>query len=141
MSTIIEVAAKIVHDAGLAVIGTNVFYGRMMEYPDLSVCFYEYAGSPSEETMTPGIGIIDKPGLQVKIRGNKEGFAAALALAHSIRDVLGAQGEATITPTLPAAGTAVKVMRIQSNGMPMQAGYDHNDRPELILNFSCWIAR
>lgn len=99
--------------------------GYMPDEPDNVVGLFEYGGEPSELTMGDGDPVIERPGLQVRVRDMD--YQQARAVIGSIIAVL--HGATSLT-----AGDGYLLIR--ANQSPASIGRDANNRSELVVNFS-----
>ena len=74
---------------------------------------------------------IDRPLIQVICRSDRSDYPAARDKAESIRYLLGAVTEQTLS--------GVHVMRIESQGSIVPMGEDDNQRPMVSVNFECMV--
>lgn len=111
--------------------GWGLAKGWMPPEPDRVIALFEYAGSPPQNAAP-----LDRPGLQVRLRGDKQqvsgAYAAARAQIERIRESLHAVGAEVIAP-------AVRAVVATQSVFPL--GLDDNHRIEFACNFECWISR
>lgn len=107
-------------------VGTDIFKGFMPDQPDNMVVLFEYAGEPMELTMGEGDAIIERPGLQVRVR-NKS-YSAARAKIESVVGALHGLANETLG--------GKRYLLISANQSPESIGLDANNRSELVVNFS-----
>lgn len=105
--------------------------GWMPPTPDHIVALFEYAGGPPQNAAA-----LDRPGLQIRVRGDKQSVAGAYAAARlhieRVRQSLHASVAETIAP-------GVRAVVATQSAFPL--GLDDNDRIEFVCNFECWISR
>lgn len=103
----------------------NLHVGHMPESPpapDNCVCVYDQPGEKPESGY-----IYHKPGLQVKVRGDKGAYKSAHQLCQEIRDVLHDLHGVTIN------GARYICIWAESDIMPL--GPDERHRPSFTINF------
>lgn len=101
---------------------TDLFYAKMEESPDACVCIYDTPGFPPDPYQT-----YERPTIQVRIRGAKNGYDAAHLRGQAIRDLLnGLNGETWNT------GRYIGIWAMGDVGFVY---YDDNDRPVFSVNF------
>ena len=115
--------AEYLEDKGIGTVGTNIFAGQMPDTPDICVAVLAYAGQPPDEVSED----MEYPGLQVMVRGEKNGFSAAMTKAYAVLNALHGVTDTTIETHY--------YYRISASQSPAQAGFDKNDRPLLVINF------
>jgi hypothetical protein len=131
--TILEVVGSYIDTNTAALIaGTNLFYGKMPETPDLCVAVYEYTGTPPHETMGSSAFVIDRPSIQVVVRAGRDDYPSARNLAQDLRILLAAVTDTTIS--------GLRVLRLASTGSVVSLGTDDLDRPRIAFNLDCFVA-
>lgn len=121
--------------AGLGIQQTNeaadwmMRIGYMQASPDRSVCVYTAGGQAPETGMPAGY-----PNFQIKVRGNKDDYAAVEAMETAIYRFLHA-GNAPVQ----FGATWVYCYAIQSAPLPL--GQDENRRPALCRNYRTMVVR
>lgn len=123
MSMVQDIAEEL-EDEEVGTVGTNIFCGRMPDDPDICIGVFQYGGQPIDEVTED----MEFPGLQVVIRGAKNGFDAGMTMAEAVRAALHGITDTTLTTTY--------YYRISANQSPEQMGLDANDRPLFVINFS-----
>lgn len=114
-------------DASDAALGlefaTNLFVGEMPESPNECVCIYDTGGFDPAS--------IDEryeyPTIEIMIRGERMGYAAAWSLAQDIKDVLHKLHNETWDST--------RYIGIWGVGDINCIGYDQSQRPLFSINF------
>lgn len=118
-----DVVQMLAADSGLALTETvDLFASRLPASPDFCVAVYDYAG----EEKLHGLDYW-RPRVQVKVRGDIDGYAAAYAVAEGIRDVLDAVGMLEFN--------GAYYVGIWSLHDPAALPYDDKGRPILVMNF------
>jgi hypothetical protein len=102
---------------------TDLFVSEMPPTPDLCVCIYDTPG----ESPNPDYNY-EKPGVQVRIRGNKGSYEEAYNLAQDIRDFLNGKHNEEIN--------GARYIGIWAEGDIFFVAYDENHRPLLTINFN-----
>lgn len=103
------------------------FQSTMPPEPAQAIALFETSGHPPGTRQK-----LDRPGLQVRVRGAQAGYPAAAAKIKAIRLALhGFSGTigATYYPWIKATGS------------PGSLGYDPNGRPELVCSFDVGESR
>lgn len=131
MSTFLESVGDYLQSQSQGTLGTNIFLGVMPESPDACVCVYEGPGIAPIETMGSAAFAVDQPGLQVISRGARGDYPGARNKARTIRGLLAAITETTIS--------GIHIMRISADGSLLPMGEDQNGRPMISMNFSCAV--
>ncbi len=90
--------------------------------PDAVVTCYDTGGWDPAVNM-----LLDEPTVEVRVRGPREGYQEAYAVALWVRDALHAYGPASVGGT--------RYLAIQAVGEPTSLGYDNSRRPSFSLNF------
>lgn len=111
--------------------GWTLASGWMPPTPDHVVALFEYSGGPPQNAAP-----LDRPGLQIRVRGDKQSVTGAYTAARlqieRIRQSLHASGAEVIAPNVRAIVATQSVFPL---------GLDDNDRIEFACNFECWISR
>jgi len=105
--------------------GTDLFIGQEPNSPDKCVTVYDRPGLPPEVIDV----VYDKPGFMVRVRGEKNDYAGAYAIAQSIKTYLHKITDTTINST--------RYIQILVTGDVNFVKYDTNNRPVFTLNFLC----
>lgn len=134
MSTLLEnvatfLAAAIPPSAtgGLAQ-GVNLFIGRLpAEAPDAAVVVHQYEGQSPLFTMGASVSALERPKIQVMVRGGIEDYPGAYSTAVAVRNALG--GFQSPSASMPG------VIRIEPLGTPNPTGFDQVNRPRFTVNF------
>lgn len=100
----------------------------MPSTPDKVVVLYETPGDPPDVDESGAVEY-DEPGLQVRVRGEVDDYAAA---RNKIQDVFEALHENE--PTAMTGETIIVYLYATQSG-PLPMGKDSNNRPELVWNF------
>lgn len=129
--TILEAIADLVDAQTSLTLGSNLFIGRFPDDPDLAACVYEYEGAVPVETFRDGGWSLDMPRLQVVTRASREDYPTARDLAITIRSVVGAVVDQTLS--------GVTVLRVQALGSPMPLGLDAHNRPRFSVNYQATV--
>lgn len=105
---------------------TGVYKGFMPDTPDNLVALFEYAGEPMELTMGGEDSVLERPGLQVRVRDTS--YPAGRAKIGQIVDILHGLSEVVVNGT--------RYLLIRANQSPESLGLDANNRSEFVCNFS-----
>lgn len=98
--------------------------------PDKVVCAFMFAGGQPDTR--PGL---DRPGLQLQVRGAEYGFSAADDKIKAIREAIDAVG------VWPQTINSTSYRFIRANGSQFTLGLDDNRRPILAANFDVGVSR
>ncbi|MFO7253131.1 MAG: minor capsid protein [Actinomycetes bacterium] len=104
---------------------TGVYKGYMPDQPDDLVALFEYAGSPTELTMGEGDPVVERPGLQVRVRNRS--YPAGRAKIGEVVDALHGLAGATINGT--------RYLLVRALQSPASLGLDAKNRSEFVVNF------
>ena len=105
---------------------SGVHKGFMPDKPDNIVALFEYAGEPMELTMGSDDPVLERPGLQVRVRDTS--YPAGRAKIGQIVTILHGLSEVIINGT--------RYLLIRANQSPESLGLDANNRSEFVCNFS-----
>lgn len=106
---------------GLA-FATDLFVSSMPSEPDECVAVYDTGGLPPSALFT-----LERPSVQVRVRGPKGDYRTGWALAAAIRDFLnGMHGEVI---------NSARYISIFATGDIIPLGSDKSERPEFTVNF------
>lgn len=129
--TILEAVGDYLQAQGVGTLGTDLFLAVMPETPDACVCVYETQGFAPQETMGSAAFAVDRPGLQVICRGARGDYPGARDKAVSVRNLLAALLETTVS--------GVHILRVTADGGVAPMGEDQNGRPMVSSNYSCQV--
>lgn len=101
---------------------TDLYYAEMPDSPDACVCIYDSGGMPPDPHQT-----YERPTVQVRIRGTKNGYDAAHLRGQAIRDLLNGSYEET--------WNAARYIGIWATTDVMFIYFDDNSRPVFSVNF------
>jgi Bacteriophage minor capsid protein len=130
---ILEALGDYLQTNSIGTLGTNIFLGKMPASPDYCITLYEYEGMAPDETFGSAAYNIDKPRIQVVVRGARDDYPTARNGAKTIKDLLSALTDVTISST--------KVLRVASLGAFIPLGLDDKDRPRIAANFQAYVER
>ena len=130
-TTILEAVGDYLQAQTQGTLGVSLFLGMMPESPDACVCVYETSGLAPMLTMGSAAFAVDQPGLQVITRGARGDYPGARNRAVTIRGLLAAVTETTLS--------GIHIMRISADGSLLPMGEDQNGRPMVSMNFSCAV--
>lgn len=111
---------------------TTVALARLPDAPDSILALREYGAERSVDFTGSGLPVLERFAVQLVARASKDaGADAAEALAwEAYRALVGKHIEVT-------RGSLVnRYDWVYANAVPHHAGYDQNDRPLVIVNFS-----
>jgi hypothetical protein len=130
---ILEALGDYLQTNSVGTLGTNIFLGKMPASPDYCVTLYEYEGMAPVESFGGNPYDIDMPRIQVVVRGARDDYPTARDGVKTIRDLLAALTNVTISST--------KVLRVASLGAFIPLGLDDKDRPRIAANFQAYVER
>lgn len=121
------------------VLATNLFVGGFADSTDdvIQVTVSQYDGPPSE---TYG-NMVERPGVQVKVRGPRGGHNEAIVLAGACRDALKNVASVTVSG-ITISGAAVPdmtILRLRPLGNLIPLGVDDRERPEIAFNLEAFL--
>lgn len=105
---------------------SGVHKGFMPDKPDNIVALFEYAGEPTELMMGPDDPVLERPGLQVRVRDKS--YSAGRARIQAVVDALHGLANEVLGDR--------RYLLIQANQSPESLGLDQNNRSEFVVNFS-----
>lgn len=109
------------------VFGTTLHVSREPSSPDQVVTVFDTGGFPPEVLIGTDSRGMEKPTIQIRVRGNKKAYNLTYDLAEDIKDALHTLTNTTIN------GTKYVAIWLESDILFL--GYDENDRPIFTLNF------
>ena len=115
--------ADILTDEGIGTIGTDLFCFEQPTVPDSCITVIDSGGFPPEAQYR-----YDYPTVQILVRGARNGYRDAYAVAENIKTTLNGKGETDIDSVYHIVG-----IWAMSDIMPL--GNDTSDRPLFSLNF------
>lgn len=112
--------------AGVGIPGSNsgwaIFVSSEPESPNTTITFFDTGGSAPNPRF-----LLDNPSVQIRIRGNVDGYSEAFAKAQELKDLfLG-------LPSQDINGTRYVAITMASDVIPL--GLDDSGRPKMVLNF------
>jgi hypothetical protein len=119
--------------ADVGFVDAPVATGRLPDTPDAVLALIEYESLPPLDFDATNLPVLERMSLQVIARVGKDaGIGAAEALAwDAYARLSGRHVEVT-----PASGITNRYDFIRANHTPAHVGYDDNDRPLVVVNFS-----
>ncbi|HHX28569.1 MAG TPA: hypothetical protein GX716_06095 [Firmicutes bacterium] len=105
---------------------SGVHKGFMPDKPDNLVALFEYAGEPMEMTMGSEDAVLERPGLQVRVRDKS--YSAGRARIQAVVDALHGLANEVLGDR--------RYLLIRANQSPESLGLDANNRSEFVCNFS-----
>jgi hypothetical protein len=111
---------------GCGTLGTDLFRGQMPPTPDAAVCLYETGGVAPIYSMgnTAGQAVVERPRVQVVVRGEQYGYEAARAIAQKAWLLLDKLPSRTINATRYLWGSCAQspfLMQVDEQGRPWLA--------------------
>lgn len=132
MALLDEVSARLIaQSVGVAGSTANwvVKKGWMPPAPDRAIGIFETGGLANDGHES---ALIDRPTFQVRVRGPKGGYSTARTKIAAARTALEI-GNSTLGGR--------RYVHIVAQSEPSFMGYDENQRPELVLNFTALRSR
>lgn len=129
----LESLADRLNSASVAVTASNLFIGLMPDQPDLCVAIYEYSGQSPLEVLTSNTATLERPSVQVLVRASRNDYPTGRTLTASVRDVLTAITDETIS--------GERFLRVNSVSSISALGVDSNDRPRFSLSLQVVMER
>lgn len=129
----LEALADRLNSASVAVTASNLYIGLMPSSPDLCVAIYEYAGAAPLEVMNNDAATLERPSVQVIVRGGRNDYPTARTLIENVRDTLTAISNETIS--------GVRFLRVMGLSSINALGVDDNDRPRFSLALQAVVER
>jgi len=125
---LVDIAGRL-QTAGIGTIGAatgwSIRVAEVPDKPDTCISVFEYAGSPSDISLDGARDV--SPGLQVRVRGERNKYITAREKAEAVALNLDGVGNTTIN------GMVYKY--IFANHQPAFAGLDEAQRPWFSQNF------
>lgn len=129
----LEALADRLQSASVAFVAQNLFIGLMPDKPDLCVALYEYSGASPLEVMRDDAATLERPSVQVMVRGGRNDYPTARALIESVRD--------TLTAITNQSIGSERFLRVNNLSSINALGVDDNDRPQFSLALQAVIER
>jgi hypothetical protein len=127
-----ELASKLV-SASVGVLAQDIFLGIIPDKPDLCVALYEFSSLSPMETLGNMNETLERPGVQVLVRGARNDYPTARAKIVEVRDVLTNITDETIL--------GVRFLRVSADSSINAIGVDANERPKFTLTLSVVMER
>ena len=127
MANAADIAYDLLTGAGTLSLAWPGKVGRQLTEPDRCITIVNTGGlNPNPKWK------IDYPGIQVRVRGNKNDYPGTFGKCQEVKDVLlGCIPQDITTPD----GEVVRLDAINQQGDIATLGYDPNERPQFSLNF------
>lgn len=109
------------------VFGTTLHVSREPSSPDQVVTIYDTGGFSPEVLLGSDSRGMEKPTIQIRVRGNKKAYNTTYDLAEDIKNVLHTMINRTVN------GTKYVGAWLESDIFFLD--YDENDRPVFTMNF------
>lgn len=116
---------------GLGTVATNIFYTRMPETPDVCVALYENTGTGPDHVFGASVKAIDHQRIRVYCRAARNDYPAARSKAESVRAVLGAIRNTTLS--------GVSILCVLSTSELYPVKRDNDDRAYVGCDFTVWL--
>jgi len=133
--SLVKDIADYLEENDIGEVGTDIFYGTIPDSPDKVVGVFQYAGRVPDL-----IAGVDKPGLQIRVRG--EDYPSAEAKIKQVGNLLrqiGDEVNETLCEGVEINGSLyLRIAPVQS-AFPL--GEDKKERMEFIQNFNTDIRR
>lgn len=125
MGLMLAEVAAFLQTSAVGTLGTDIFIGEIPKGDDLIIVLFETGGMASDHTHDGARDV--NPGLQVRIRGKRNGYKAGREKATEVDNLLDGLTNTTL-------GTHMYKF-IFATQQPMFTGYDSTDRPNWTQNF------
>lgn len=129
----LEALADRLQSASVATTATNLFLGIMPDNPDLCVALFEYAGAAPLEVLSDDTATLERPSVQVMVRGARNDYPTAKTLIENVRN--------TLTGIANEDISGERFLRVQELSSINALGVDDNDRPEFSLSLQVVMER
>lgn len=129
----LEALADRLESASVAVIAQDLFIGLMPDAPDLCVALYEYSGASPLEVLASNEATLERPSVQVMVRGGRNDYPTAKALIEAVRD--------TLTNIANESISGERFLRVNNLSAINALGVDDNDRPRFSLALQAIVER
>lgn len=116
---------------GIGTVATDIFYTRMPETPDVCVALYENTGTGPDHVFGASVKAIDHQRIRVYCRAARNDYPAARSKAESVRAVLGAIRNTTLS------GVSILCVLSTSELYPIKR--DNDDRAYVGCDFTVWL--
>lgn len=128
MSVLTDMRARLL-DAG---IGTPIALARVPDQPDAVIAIREYPAERSRDFTGRGLPVFERSAVQVIARAARDaGVAAAESIAWAAYRALSGRHA-----LVEVGSSAQEYDWIVANHAPAHLGFDDNDRPLIVTNFS-----
>lgn len=115
----------------LGTLATDIFLARMPDSPDACITIYESKGASPQQVFGTSVYGVDRPRIRVLVRGTRNNYAATRAIAVSVRNVLGAVRNTTIS--------SVPILTIMASSEVYPLGRDAEDRVVFGCDYTVWL--
>lgn len=122
----LEDIGQYLQDESIAVIGTDLFYNRMVDDPDDCVAIFEYGGSAPDHTMNPDPGTAVSETIRVQVLVRSASNASARAKAREIFNKL---------DHFDGALSGVNYVYISATSSPFYLKRDERERSYYACNY------
>ncbi len=129
----LEALATKLESASVGTAAVDIFIGLMPAAPDACVALFEGPGQVPLEVFQSNTATLERPTVQVMVRGARADYAGARTKIVDVRDVLCGITDETIS--------GVRFLRVTNEGSVTPLGVDDNDRPQFALTFSVMVER
>jgi hypothetical protein len=116
---------------GQGTVATNIFLSRMPSTPDACVTLYENQGIGPDYTFGAGVIAVDHQRVRVYCRAARNDYPAARSKAESVRAVLGAIRNTTLS--------GVSILTVLSTSELYPLVRDNDDRAIIGCDFTVWL--
>jgi hypothetical protein len=130
MGVLEEISAYLVSQ-GLGTLGTDLFLSTMGDTPDVVTVLVARPGMTGYRTHDIAGEALERPAVDVLVRGSSAGFAAAMTKAHVLWAALAQVTNMTLS--------GVRYQSIEPLTPPVDHGRDPHDRP--VIGFRMLITK
>lgn len=125
-----DIGAKLIADTSATAVGDDVFLSLLPDKPDVAIGIVESSGLPPVRTMgNAGPPDVEIASFQITVRGAVDDYASARTTANEIYRVFASAGAEVLN--------SVSYLNFEALSSPFAAGYDANERPLIICNYTC----
>jgi len=129
----LEALATKLQLASVGTVAVDIFIGLMPNTPDACVALFEGPGQVPLEVMQSNSATLERPTVQVMVRGSRADYPGTRTKIVDVRDVLCGITDETLS--------GVRFLRVMSEGSMTPLGVDDNDRPQFAMTFSVMVER
>jgi hypothetical protein len=115
----------------LGTLNMDLFIGKLTNEPDACTVLAAGPGMPGHRTHDVPGEAMQRPGVDIVVRGTSDGFAAAMQQAHAVWEALTQVTNMTLGST--------RYQAVEPLTPPRQQGFDPHDRP--LIGFRSLVTK